>query len=221
MTRLNKNITYCSNPDATVNNICNELREGLKLLTKVDKKIITIFGSHRMKKDNPYYVHCKNLAYRLGKNGFAVFTGGGTGIMHAANSGVTEAGGLSFGLRAKLLKDELVADPIFTDKLDFHFLFTRKFIMTLKSEALVFYPGGYGTLSELFECLVAIQTKLVDRVPIICVDRKYWKNLIEWIEKKPLKNELLINGSEDVELIHFADTPGEIISIIERLESAR
>ena len=125
----------------------------------------------------------------LVKRGYAILSGGGPGIMHAANSGAMEAGAPSIGLRAELLEEQEVTDKIFTHKLSFHFLFTRRFIMSIKSEALVFYPGGYGTLNELFDYAVHMQTNIIDTVPIICVNKKYWQGLFDWLKENPLKKD--------------------------------
>ncbi|HLD15714.1 MAG TPA: TIGR00730 family Rossman fold protein [Candidatus Nanoarchaeia archaeon] len=213
--RLHKNIQYYAKADWTVEKVREEINKGLELLSRVDKKIITFFGSHRVPQNNEYYNHCKNLAFELGKKKYAILSGGGPGIMHAANSGAMESKVPSIGLRTELLKGERVTDPIFTEDLDFHFLFVRRFIMSIKSEALIFYPGGYGTLNELFEYLVLMQTGIVDKVPIICINRRYWKGLFEWLTNNPLKKDFFIHAERDLDLIHFADNVDEIIRIIE------
>lgn len=135
--------------------------------------------------------------------------------MHAANSGATEAETSSIGLRAELLKGERVTDDIFTDGFSFHFLFTRRFIMSIKSEALIFYPGGFGTLNELFEYAVLMQTEIADKVPIICVNKEYWNGLFHRLENNPMKEDFLIHGVKDLELLYFVDDVEEIIEIIE------
>ncbi|MBN2042518.1 MAG: TIGR00730 family Rossman fold protein [Candidatus Aenigmarchaeota archaeon] len=216
MTRMHKNAEYYSNTEWTVSKVREEINDGLSLLNRIDRKIITVFGSHRVKPDNKYYDHCKKTAFELGKRGYAIMSGGGPGIMHAANSGAKEAGAPSIGLRAELLKGEKINDPIFTEEMSFHFMFVRRFIMSIKSEALIFYPGGFGALNELFEYLVLMQTGIVDTVPIICVNRNYWNGLFEWLKNNPLKEDFLINDDKDMGLIHFADSPEEIIDIIEK-----
>ena len=127
---------------------------GLTLLNKINEPIVTFFGSHKVTPENEFYQQARHTAFELGKRGYAILSGGGPGIMHAANSGAMEAGTPSIGLRAELLEEQEVIDKIFTHKLSFHFLFTRRFVMAIKSEALVFYPGGYGTLNELFDYAV-------------------------------------------------------------------
>ena len=201
--------------DWTADKAREEINAGLSLLSRIDNKIITIFGSHRVAQGNEYYSHCKNTAFELGKKGYAIISGGGPGIMHAANSGSKEAKARSIGLKAELLKEENVTDPIFTDELSFHFLFVRRFIMSKKSKALIFYPGGYGTLNELFESAVLMQTGIIKTVPIICVNKKYWQGLFDWLESNPLKEDFLIHDIKDLNLLYFADNLDEILSIIE------
>lgn len=215
MVKLHKNKEYYANTDWTVDKVREEINEGLALLNKIDNKIITFFGAHRVKEDSRYYKHCKEVAYQLGKKGYAILSGGGPGIMHASNSGATKAKVPSIGLQAKLLKGEKVTDSIFTDELAFHFIFARRFIMSIKSEAMIFYPGGYGTLNELFEYAVLMQTGIVDTVPIICVNREYWLGLFDWLENNPLKEDFLIHNVKDLELLHFVDDIDEILNLIE------
>jgi len=192
-----------------------EVKEGLSLLNKIDDKIVSFFGSHKISKDNDYYKECKRTALELGKRGYTVITGGGPGIMHAANSGATESNAKSIGLIAGLLTKEKIIDPIFTQTVSFNFLFVRRFILSIKSKALIFFPGGYGTLNELFEYAVLMQTGIVDIVPIICVNKEYWKGLFEWLQKNPLKNDFLIHNTKDLGLFHFVDCLDEILEIIE------
>ena len=134
--------------------------------------------------------------------------------MHAANSGAREANTPSIGLKAELLTKEKINDNIYTHELSFHFIFVRRFIMSIKSDALIFYPGGYGTLNELFEYLTLMQTGIVDIVPIICVNRKYWKGLFDWLKRNPTREGFLIHSNEDLKLLHFVDESDEILDIL-------
>ena len=213
---LHKNKQYYKNNKWTVNKVRDEIEAGLALLNLLDRKAVTFFGSHRLAKEHPYYQHAKTTAQELGKSGYAIITGGGPGVMHAANSGAIEAGAPSVGLRAQLLEGERVTDPVFSYELDFHFLFTRRFIMSIKSEALIFYPGGYGTLNELFEYVVLMQTGIVDTLPIICVNKAYWEGLFKWMEEHPRKEDFLIHGVKDLKLLHFADTTEEVLKIVQK-----
>lgn len=161
-----------------------------------------------------YYEDVKWLAHELGLAGYAIASGGGPGIMHAVNAGATEAKAPSIGLKAELLKGERVTDSIFTHEYSFHFLFVRRFIMSIKSEALVFYPGGYGTLNELFEYAVLMQTEIVDTVPIICVNTTYWQGLFHWLEENPMKGKLFINGIQDMNLLHFVNDGSDAVKLL-------
>ena len=214
MNNLKKNKHYYDKTEWTIEKVQKEIDAGFELLDGIDSKIVTFFGSHRAQKDSKYYQDCKKAAFELGKKGYAIFSGGGPGIMHAANTGATEAKVDSVGLKAELLTDEKVTDSIYTDALFFHFLFVRRFIMSIKSSALIFYPGGYGTLNELFEYAVLIQTGIVDKVPIICVDKKYWQGLFDWLESNPLKQDFFIHKDKDLKLLHFVDSLDEILEII-------
>lgn len=217
MSVLHKNKEYYGNTEWTTEKVRQEINDGLALLEKIDKKMVTFFGSHRISKDSEYYLHCKSVAFELGKKGYAIVSGGGPGIMHAANSGATESKAPSIGLKAELLTGEKVTDPIFTNELSFHFLFVRRFIMSIKGEALIFYPGGFGTLNELFEYAVLMQTGIVDTVPIICVNKKYWEGLFDWLENNPMKEDFFIHGIKDLKLLYFVDDIKEIIKIIENI----
>ncbi|MFA6461055.1 MAG: TIGR00730 family Rossman fold protein [Candidatus Woesearchaeota archaeon] len=214
MSRLHKNKQYL-NKSWTTDQVKEEIDKGLNLINSIDYKIVAFFGSHRVSPESKYYQHCKKLAYELGKNNYAILTGGGPGIMHAANSGATLAKAPSIGLKAKLLTQEVVKDNIYSHKQDYVFIFARRFIMSIKSEALIFYPGGYGTLNELFEYAVLMQTGIVDKVPIICVNKKYWQGLFEWLKDNPLKEDFFIR-KEDLDLIQYADSVEEILKLIEK-----
>ncbi len=216
MNNLHKNREYFADVDWTVSKVREEINSGLILLNQINKPIVTFFGSHRVPVDSEYYQDAKLAARELGKNGYAISSGGGPGIMHAANSGATEAGAPSIGLKAELLKGEKVTDPIYTHQLSFHFLFARRFIMSIKSQSLIFYPGGYGTLNELFEYAVLMQTGIVDTVPIICVNHKYWEGLFDWLKNNPLKEGLFIQGEQDMQLLNFANNFSEIRDLIEK-----
>ncbi len=214
MSKLHKNKEYFSNVDWTVEKVRDEVNSGLALLNKIDKPIVTFFGSHRVAPESKYYQDAKQVAYELGKSGYAILSGGGPGIMHAVNSGATKAQAPSIGLKAELLKGEKVTDPIFTHELSFHFLFARRFIMSIKSEALIFYPGGYGTLNELFEFAVLMQTEITDTVPIICVNKTYWQGLFDWLKDNPLKKDFFIHDIRDLNLLYCVDNFSEIIGLL-------
>lgn len=215
MTRLHKNKQYLKNIDWTVEKIRQEITQGLDLLKTIEKPIITIFGGHKVKKGSLDYEHCKKLAYELGRKGYAIMSGGGPGIMQAANEGAMLAGAPSIGIKASLLKNERAPDKNFTHKIDCHFVFVRRFLLSIKSEALIFYPGGFGTLNEMFEYATLIKTEISDKVPMICVNKEFWNGLFRWVENKLMKNNLLTTTNKwDLDVFYVVDSHEEIIRII-------
>ena len=199
----------------TVDRVKREVNAGLKLLNGIKEPIVSIFGSHRTKENSPYYKQAKKVSYMLGKCGYAIVTGGGPGIMQAANSGATEAKAPSIGIRASLIKGEEVKDKIFTNQLSYHFLFVRRFVLSIKSDALIFFPGGYGTLNELFEYIVLMQLNFIETVPLILVGKKYWQGLFQWLEEQPGRKDYFIKQDRDLNLVDFCDTTEEIVNHIE------
>lgn len=214
MTRLHKNKQYLKNMDWTVEKIRQEMTDGLALLKSIDKPIVTIFGGHKVKPKSKEYEHCKKLTYELGKRGYAIMSGGGPGIMQAANEGAKLAGAPSIGIKASLLVNERAPDKNFTRKMGCHFMFVRRFILSIKSEAMLFYPGGFGTLNEMFEYATLMKTNIADKVPMICVGKEFWKDLFAWFDDKLLKNNLLNKNKDDLDVFHIVDSHDEIIRII-------
>jgi hypothetical protein len=214
MTELSKNRQYYTHIGKTAGTVDKEISSGLKMLEKVDRKIISVFGAHITSEDNKTYKHCEETAYRLGMKKYAIITGGGPGIMRAANSGATRAKTVSIGFKAGLLKKEQSVDEeIFTHVQSFRFLFTRRFCLAIKSHALIFYPGGYGTLNEFFEYVTLIQTGMADPVPVILVDKKYWNGLLKWLKEQTLKEGFI--GAEHLKDIYLVDTTEEVLKIVE------
>jgi len=210
-----RNVQYFRDIVKTVEDVDKEVAEGLRILESVNRKIISIFGSHATKNNDKYYMHCEKTAYALGKKKFAILTGGGPGIMQAANTGAINAKTVSIGFKAGLLKKEQsVGNEIFTHQMSFKFLFARRFSLAIKSNALIFYPGGYGTLNELFEYVTLIQTHMVDPVPVICVNKKYWEGLFKWLKTQTLKHGYI--ESRHLKGIYFAETSEEVVKIIEK-----
>ena len=216
MSNLQKNKHYFQKSGQTIKDVQQELKQGLVLLNQIKKPVVTFFGSHIVGPRNRYYQDCRQLTGDLGRAGDAIMTGGGPGVMQAANQGAHEAGAPSIGIKAKLIRGENVTAPVYTHKLSFRFLFVRRFILSIKSQAMVFYPGGYGTLNELFEYLVLMQTGMADHVPLICVDRKFWQGLFDWVDKYPLRQKFLTNWFQGIRLLHFIDDRKGIISVIKK-----
>lgn len=214
MGKLSKNEQYYTHIRKTVGSVDKEIKSGLKVLGKIDRKIVAVFGTHALDEKSKTYKHCEETAYRLGLKKYAILTGGGPGIMKAANIGAFRAGTTSIGFKAGLLKKEQsVNEDIFTHIQSFQFLFTRRFCLAIKSKALIFYPGGYGTFNEFFEYVTLIQTGMADPVPVILVDKKYWKGLFKWMREETLKRGFI--QQRHLQGLYFADTTEEVLKIIE------
>jgi uncharacterized protein (TIGR00730 family) len=174
---------------------------------------VSIFGSARVEEDHPWYELCRETAACLAKHGYTVITGGGPGLMEAANRGASEAGGDSIGLNIEL-PHEQHANPYLTRSLDFHYFFARKLMFVRYSRAFVIMPGGFGTLDELFEALTLIQTHRIQHFPVILVDSAFWDPLLEWIDRG-LENHGLISPG-DKELLVVADDPHDVCRYVIR-----
>lgn len=171
---------------------------------------VTFFGSARVAPDHPYYAMARDLARRVGEHGFAVISGGGPGLMEAANRGAQDAGVTSVGLNIKL-PFEQHANPYQDIALTFSFFFTRKMMFVRYATAFVVLPGGFGTLDELFEALVLEQVDKIRDFPIILVGAAYWSGLVTWIEER-----LVVEGmvGPDERLLTVTDDPGEIVRLV-------
>ncbi len=191
-----------------------EITEGLEMLKTITVPIVSVFGSHKPVAGDHFFDMAREFGRKAGESGYAVVTGGGPGIMQAANEGATDAKAPSIGIKAGLIKGEDMNEHIFTNEISYHFLFVRRFILSIKSDALVFFPGGYGTLNELFEFIVLIQLGFIDRVPIICVDREFWQGMFKWLESKPKLLGYYIESQQDLKLIQFADSADEAIKLL-------
>lgn len=173
---------------------------------------VTIFGGARFGKDHPYCVQAQDLAGRLVRRGFAVVTGGGPGIMEAANLGASRAGGISVGLNIQLPHEQL-PNPHQNRSLNFRYFFARKVMFVKYSLGYIVMPGGFGTLDELFEALTLIQTAKAYPFPVILFGRKYWEDLVRWMTDK-LAGEGAISPS-DLGLFHLIDDPAEAMKVLE------
>lgn len=195
-----------------------EFVEGFDKLAKIGP-CVSIFGSARTKADNPYYQIADEIAAKLVRHGYGVITGGGPGIMEAANKGAFEQGGKSVGLNIQLPFEQHSNIYIDPDKnINFDFFFVRKVMFVKYSQGFIVLPGGFGTLDELFEALTLIQTKKIGRFPIIMVGKSYWSGLIDWIKSTMLEGEHNINP-EDLKLFSVVDTPDEAVRVIEEFYS--
>jgi uncharacterized protein (TIGR00730 family) len=192
--------------------IMAELVEGFEALNNIGPAV-SVFGSARIDPGSPYYNKCLKVAESLAKDGFAVISGGGPGIMEAANKGAQNANGTSVGLNIALPMEQ--TQNSFQDvRIEFRYFFVRKLMFVKYAVAYVIFPGGFGTLDELFEALTLIQTKKIRGFPVVLVGREYWSGLIEW-----MKNTLLAADSinkEDLDFMHIVDEPEEVCAIINR-----
>ncbi len=170
---------------------------------------VTIFGSARVKEGDKYYEAARQLAYKLAKEGFSIVTGGGPGIMEAGNRGAYEAGGNSIGLNIALPLEQ-VPNKYAKVQLNFHYFFARKVMLVKYATAYILFPGGYGTLDELTEVLVLIQTKKLKRFPVFLYGSEYWNGLVEWIRNSVLENHYI--SPEDFELFKVMDDLDEIVN---------
>jgi uncharacterized protein (TIGR00730 family) len=190
--------------------IHDELERGFELLGKIGPAV-SVFGSARVDERDPAYELARLTARMLGEAGFAVITGGGPGMMEAANRGAREAGVASVGLNIEL-PDEQDQNPSVELGLRFHYFFTRKLMFVRYATAFVVFPGGFGTLDELFEALTLIQTGKIRHFPVVLVDSGYWQGLLEWMRER-LAAEGKITPA-DLELVRVSDEPAEVVEIV-------
>ncbi|OGZ06616.1 MAG: Rossman fold protein, TIGR00730 family [Candidatus Lloydbacteria bacterium RIFCSPHIGHO2_02_FULL_54_17] len=191
--------------------IANEFDRGLKFIKKYPKSV-TFYGSARFKADNPHYRDACDLSAKLSKAGYTIVTGGGAGIMEAANKGAKEAGGPSIGLNIELPREQIL-NPYVTDSLSFYYFFSRKTTLSFSSEAYIFYPGGFGTLDEFFEIVTLIQTRKIRIVPVILVGGDFWKPLESFLEDQCLRRHATVNRRE-LGLYVITDNHDEIVDIV-------
>ena len=182
--------------------IMAEFVEGFELMGNVGRAI-SIFGSARTKPDDKYYKMAEQLSADLAESGFAIITGGGPGIMEAANKGAAEAGGLSVGLNI-LLPMEQTPNPYQNVSMEFHYFFARKMMFIKYAWGLVCFPGGFGTLDEFFESMTLIQTHKAPTFPVVCIGKDYWSGLIDWLKGKVLDEYHNIDP-EDMNLFEVTD----------------
>jgi uncharacterized protein (TIGR00730 family) len=197
--------------DERLARINGELARGFEALRHITRGV-SIFGSARVPPDAPEYEQAREVARRLGERGFAIITGGGPGIMEAANRGADDVGACSIGLNIEL-PFEQGANAYQDITLTFHFFFTRKVMFVRYATAFVVFPGGFGTLDELFEALVLIQTGKIRSFPVVLVGTAWWSGLIDWIRERLAAEGMISPG--DIDLLHCTDDPDEVVAIVE------
>nr|ADI17794.1 predicted rossmann fold nucleotide-binding protein [uncultured Sphingobacteriales bacterium HF0130_33B19] len=195
--------------------IMSEFVEGFESLSKIGP-CVSVFGSARTKPDNIYYVQAEEIGYLLTQKGYGVITGGGPGIMEAANKGAKRGQGKSVGLNIELPFEQSHNEFIDNDKLlNFDYFFVRKVMFIKYAQGFIVLPGGVGTLDELFEAITLIQTGKIGKFPIVLIGSSYWFGILDWIKEVMLAKEGNISP-EDLDLFQIVDTPSEAVDIIEK-----
>jgi uncharacterized protein (TIGR00730 family) len=197
--------------------IQDELRNGFKALGSIGKAV-SIFGSARTPPDHPRYQQARELARRLGEEGFAIITGGGPGIMEAANRGAQDAGVPSIGLGIELPHEQGMNDWVDLP-LAFHYFFTRKVMFVRYASGFVVFPGGFGTMDELFEAATLRQTEKIRYFPIVMVGSDYWSGLMQWLRERMLAEGYI--SQDDIDAIAVSDDIEAVIEIVEDVEHRR
>lgn len=190
--------------------ISSEFVDGFEALAGLPPAV-TIFGSARTEPDDPIYGAASDTARLLGEAGYPIITGGGPGIMEAANRGARQSGAKSIGLNIELPFEQHL-NPYVDITVQFHYFFVRKTMLVKYSRAFVVFPGGFGTLDELFEALVLIQTGKVHNFPVVLYSSEYWKGLIDWLRAGPLTGGKI--APADMDLLLIADTPEQVLHLI-------
>jgi uncharacterized protein (TIGR00730 family) len=194
-----------------ISRILNEFINGFEFINKYDK-IISFFGSSRAKANSPHYKEAQKLAYLLAKKGYTILTGSGGGIMEAANRGAFLAKGNSIGLNINLPEEQKINKYV-KDFISFRYFFVRKVMFTFASQAFIFFPGGFGTLDELFEIMTLIQTKKIKKIPVLLIHAHYWRPLLSWIEKTLYKDKKTID-KKDTKIYRLVEDIQEVLKIL-------
>jgi uncharacterized protein (TIGR00730 family) len=192
--------------------IVSEFVEGFEVLSEVGKAV-SIFGSSRSKSNTQYYKLAEEIAYLLAREGYAIITGSGPGLMEAANKGAKRAGGESIGLNIQIpsqQKPNKYVDLL----LDFRYFFVRKVMFVKYAKAFVILPGGYGTLDEFTEAINLIQTERIPKFPVVLVGREYWKGMVDWLSDTVVKNNCITR--DELKIFTVVDTPKEVVNVIKR-----
>jgi uncharacterized protein (TIGR00730 family) len=191
--------------------IAQEFREGFEAVESIDRPAVTIFGSARVPEDDPAYVSARAVARRFAEVGWAVVTGGGPGVMEAANRGAQEAGGLSVGFNIELPHEQR-GNPYTDLALTFRHFYARKTMFVKAAEGFVVFPGGFGTADELFESLTLIQTGKVLHFPVVLFNSDYWAELLTWVRGELLADRMI--SAEDLELLAVTDDVDEAVALV-------
>ena len=192
--------------------IIGELVEGFDRLSGVEPAV-TIYGSARLKTNDKLYAQTQEIAYKLGKLGFSIITGGGPGIMEAANKGAMEAGVKSFGLHIDL-PDEQSCNAYATESIRFNHFFARKVMLVKYATAFIIMPGGMGTLDELSEVLCLMQTHKIKPFPVVLFNSEFWKGLLDWLQNSVLARKFV--SEDNLTLLRVCDHPDEVVQAVQK-----
>ena len=213
MATVDKRILDKIDPEAEAHlaMIQDEFRRGFAAVDEIPRPAVTLFGSARVSEGEAAYDQARECGRLLAEAGFAVVTGGGPGVMEAANRGAKEGGGFSVGFNIEL-PHEQSANPYIDLGLNFHHFYARKVMLVKAAEGFILFPGGFGTLDELFESLTLIQTDKVREFPVTLIGTAYWRGLLEWVGEHPLKERLI--SPEDLDLLHVTDEVEQAVSAV-------
>ena len=214
-----ESLTIASKLDdaARVDRIDEELITGFEALAHIGKAV-SIFGSARTPRSDPYYQRARDLARLLGEDGFAIITGGGPGIMEAANRGAQDAGVASIGLGIDLPMEQGLNE--WADlRLEFHYFFTRKVMFVRYASAFVVFPGGFGTLDELFEAATLRQTEKIRHFPVVLFGSAYWEGLVGWLREEVLGRGMV--SPSDLDMLEVTDDPQRVLEVVRDVEHRR
>ena len=203
--------TELFDPDAAVERIAGEFRAGFDAIAQIDRPAVTTFGSARIPAGHPHYEAARAVGRRFGERGWAVITGGGPGLMEAANRGAKEGGGLSVGFNIEL-PHEQSPNGYLDISYTFEHFYARKVCFVKPAEGFVIFPGGFGTLDELYEALTLIQTGKVLHFPVVLFDRAHWSEMLDWVREELLADGLISKG--DVDLLSITDDVDEAVEIV-------
>jgi uncharacterized protein (TIGR00730 family) len=194
-----------------VQQIAEEFYEGFNTVADLPEPAVTIFGSARVGEDHPVYAEARNVGRRFAEAGFVVVTGGGPGVMEAANRGAKEGGGLSVGFNI-VLPHEQDSNPYLDVSLTFAHFYVRKTMFVKAAEGFVIFPGGFGTLDELYEALTLIQTGKILDFPVVLFDSEYWQGMLEWTQDTLLAGGMI--SPEDWDQLHVTDDPEDTVKYV-------
>ena len=195
----------------SVESIAHEFAEGFHAVEKIRLPAVTMFGSARVRESHPAYASARETARRFAESGWSVITGGGPGVMEAANRGAREGGGQSVGFNIEL-PHEQSSNPYLDLSVTFRHFYARKVCFVKPAAGFVIFPGGFGTMDELFEALTLIQTDKVLDFPVVLFDSDYWEELLHFIRAELLADGMI--SPEDLELLHVTDDPSEAVRIV-------